>query len=379
MAAGTGSIQTRMDRRLKYRARYWHNGKQYSKSFERKTDAQLWLRNELSKLDNGSWLDPNAGRVTVREWSEEWLHGLTDQKPKTLHGYQSLLRSRVLPEFGDLELRQVTPAQVRKWMTAMSKEGLSNARSRQARQVLFSMYEVAVADGLVGRNPVAQVKAPSVRRRRQLFLNADQVSRLANACDEIQEGMGMLIRFAAYSGCRWGESVALRRSSVSKDGRRVRIKEAATEVGGRLEFGTPKTHEVRTVLLPKFVAARLAEHIEDLPKDALVFTTKTGGPLRGSNHRRSVWVPACEASKMPATLLFHDLRDTAASLMISAGASIKAIQRQLGHSSASMTLDVYGSLFEEDLEELADRLDEKFAASDMASTGSEDKVVHLAR
>jgi len=65
--------------------------------------------------------------------------------------------------------------------------------------------------------------------------------------------------------------------------------------------------------------------------------------------------------------------------MISAGASIKAIQRQLGHSSASMTLDVYGSLFEEDLEELADRLDEKFAASDMASTGSEDKVVHLAR
>ncbi len=66
--------------------------------------------------------------------------------------------------------------------------------------------------------------------------------------------------------------------------------------------------------------------------------------------------------------------------MISAGASIKAVQRQLGHSSASMTLDTYGSLFESDLEELADRLDEKFAAADKTLARPQDaKVVHLPR
>ncbi len=82
---------------------------------------------------------------------------------------------------------------------------------------------------------------------------------------------------------------------------------------------------------------------------------------------------------MPEGLLVHDLRDTAASLAISAGASIKAIQRMLGHASASMTLDVYASLFEEDLEDLADRLDARFAAADVTLTGGEDKVVHLPR
>ena len=83
---------------------------------------------------------------------------------------------------------------------------------------------------------------------------------------------------------------------------------------------------------------------------------------------------------MPQGLVVHDLRDTAASLMISAGASIMAVQRQLGHASASMTLDVYGSLFESDLEELADRLDERFAVADVALARPEDhKVVHLPR
>jgi integrase len=66
---------------------------------------------------------------------------------------------------------------------------------------------------------------------------------------------------------------------------------------------------------------------------------------------------------MPADLVPHDLRDTAASLAISTGASIKAVQRMLGHASAAMTLDVYGSLFEEDLEALADRLEERFGSS----------------
>ena len=380
--AGSGSIQKRKDRPDKpYRARYWApDGKQKSKSFAKKTDAQLWLRNELGKLDSGEWLDPKAGAVTVREWSETWLHGLTGKKPKTLSGYESILRSRLLPKFGDHQLRQVTPAGVRSWMAEMAAEGLSPASIRQQRQVLHAMLEVGVADGLLSRNPTAHVKAPSVSRRRQLFLTAEQLARLADACEERQEGAGVLVRFLGYSGLRWGEAVALRRSAINLDRRRVRVKESATEVGGKLEWGTPKTHEARSVILPAFVAVRLASHIEGIDKEALVFTAPQGGPLRNSNFRRGVWTAACEESGMPEDLLIHDLRDTAASLAISAGASIKAIQRMLGHASASMTLDVYASLFEEDLEELADRLDAKFAAADVTPTRpQDDKVVHLPR
>lgn len=380
--AGSGSIQKRKDRPDKpYRARYWApDGKQKSKSFAKKTDAQLWLRNELGKLDSGEWLDPKAGAVTVREWSETWLHGLTGKKPKTLSGYESILRSRLLPKFGDHQLRQVTPAGVRSWMAEMAAEGLSPASIRQQRQVLHAMLEVGVADGLLGRNPTAHVKAPSVSRRRQLFLTAEQLARLADACEERQEGAGVLVRFLGYSGLRWGEAVALRRSAINLDRRRVRVKESATEVGGKLEWGTPKTHEARSVILPAFLCTRLASHVDGMSPNDLVFRASRGGPLRSSNFRRDVWTAACAESAMPEGLLVHDLRDTAASLAISAGASIKAVQRMLGHASASMTLDVYASLFEEDLEELADRLDAKFAAADVTPTRpQDDKVVHLPR
>ena len=91
----------------------------------------------------------------------------------------------------------------------------------------------------------------------------------------------------------------------------------------------------------------------------LVFTALQGGPLRLNVFRKRVFTPAAAAIGKP-DLVPHDLRDTAASLAISSGASIKAVQRMLGHASAAMTLDTYGSLFEEDLEALAKRLEERF-------------------
>jgi integrase len=199
------------------------------------------------------------------------------------------------------------------------------------------------------------VKPPRVEKRRQLFLNADQLDALADAAGLQQTGVDALIRLLGYSGLRWGEAVALGWENVDTARRRIHVKAAATEIGGRLEWGTPKTHEVRTVIVPGFV-------IDDLgpPGDGLVFTAPKGGPLRHSNFTRDVWAPACEVSGMPEGLLIHDLRDTAASLAISAGASIKAVQRMLGHASAAMTLDTYGSLFTEDLEDLADRMESRY-------------------
>ncbi len=374
-----GSIQHRADRPKPWRARFHGpDGRQHSRSFVRKVDAERWLRAELGKLDKGEWLDPKAGRITVAEWSETWLRGIT-LKPKTRAGYVSVLRSRVLPTFGEYQLRQVTPATVREWMAAMAEE-VGPARVRQARQLLHQMLEVAVADGLIARNPTARIKAPTVRPRRQLFLAAEQVSRLANACEERQAGTGVLVRFLAYTGLRWGEAVALRRSAISLDRRRVRVKESATEVAGHLEWGSPKTYETRTVILPGFLAARLAAHVDGMAAEDLVFTAPHGGPLRTSNFRRDVWARAGVESRMPPGLLVHDLRDTAASLAISAVASIKAVQRMLGHASAKMTLDTYGSLFEEDREDLADRLDDRFREADVTHTRpSDDRVLRFPR
>lgn len=96
--------------------------------------------------------------------------------------------------------------------------------------------------------------------------------------------------------------------------------------------------------------------LDDKRADALVFTALRGGPLRLNNFRRRVFTPAAERIGKP-DLVPHGLIDTVAPLAISSGASIKAVRRMLGHASAKMTLDVYGSLLEKDLEPLADRIE----------------------
>jgi integrase len=148
--------------------------------------------------------------------------------------------------------------------------------------------------------------------------------------------------------------------------RRATVSESATEVNGRLVVGTPKSHLTRSVGLPRFVAYLLTEHCAGIGTDDLVFTSPRGGYLRSANFRISVWKPALESAGIESSLRVHDLRATAASLMILAGASIKAVQRALGHSSAKVTLDTYAGLFEDDLEALADRLDERLTGTDVA-------------
>ncbi|WP_197701252.1 tyrosine-type recombinase/integrase [Micromonospora coriariae] len=103
-------------------------------------------------------------------------------------------------------------------------------------------------------------------------------------------------------------------------------------------------------------------------RDELVFTAPNGGPLRNTNLRSRVFLPAA-ASIGLAGVTPHDLRHTAASLAVAAGANVKAVQRMLGHASASMTLDAYAGLFGDDLDAVANRLDEAVAARDRTIQG----------
>lgn len=350
-----GSIN-RIDRPKPWRARYYApDGRQISKSFRRKVDAEKWLRREEAKADRGDWVDPAGGTTVFAEVAASWFAGLHELKRKTLDGYHWHLQSRVLPVFSNKQLRQITPAMVREWQTELLGRGLSTGTVRQSRQVLSLILGQAADDGLIARNPVAKVKPPTVRPRRQLFLTAFELGRLADESGHY----GPLVWFLGWSGLRLGEAVALRAGRVDPKRRRVRVEESATESESGLVWGKPKTHEARTVILPRFVMERIKPLVDGKDPDDLVFTAPRGGAIRANTFRRRHFDLAAERIGYP-DLLIHDLRDTAASLAISTGASIKAVQRMLGHASAAMTLDTYGSLFEEDLEALADRLDERY-------------------
>lgn len=160
----------------------------------------------------------------------------------------------------------------------------------------------------------------------------------------------------AYCGLRFGELAALRVRRVDLLRRRLEVAESVTEEAGRVVFGTPKTHQRRWVPVPRLLAAELGAQLVGKGPDDLVFTSAEGGPLRVTNFRTRHFDRAAALVRLDG-LTPHELRHTAASLAVSAGANVKAVQRLLGHASASLTLDVYSGLFDDDLEAVADLLD----------------------
>ena len=363
MRSRSGWVEDRRGRNgRRWRARYrGPDGRVRSRSFARKLDAERWIDTQLVRIDRGEWTDPAAGDVTLAEWSQKWMRSLL-LKATTRAEYESLLQSRILPEFGAMAINRITPTAIREWTASMIADGLSASRVRAAKGRLAQCLEVAVIDGMLLRNPAAAVNTPPVRRRPQRFLDVADVAALAEAAENQQAGSGLVVQVLAYVGLRWGELVALRRSRIDMLRRRIEVAESATEIGATLTWSTPKSHEPRTVTMPSTVVDQLAEHLGSVASDELVFTAPRGGPLRSSTWRRQVWVPATSEVGVEA-LRVHDLRHTAASLMISSGASIKAVQRQLGHSTATMTLDLYGHLYDDDLDALADALDRRIAQS----------------
>ena len=184
------------------------------------------------------------------------------------------------------------------------------------------------------------------------FLSHQQVADLAAAAGSY----GTLVNVLAYTGLRWGEAAGLRAGRVDLTRRRLEIVEATSEVRGEIIFGTPKTHQRRSVPFPRFLTEPLAALVADKAPDDLVFTSPDGHVLRNTNFRHRVFDPAARQAGLTG-LTPHELRHTAASLAVAAGANIKAVQQMLGHASAAMTLDVYAGLFADDLDAVAERLD----------------------
>jgi integrase len=347
-----GNVAKRPDG--KWRARYRDAaGKEHAKHFDRKLDAERWLATVHVAQARGEWVDPARGKVTVEQYAQIWLEGLAYLKPTTRHRYASILRQHVVPRWGRVPLTKITHGDVVSWVGTLTREGAAASTVRQTYRVLALVLDLAIRDGRLARNPAAGVKLPRPTEGDKRFLTHEQVARLAAEC---REPYDLLVLVLAYTGLRWGELAALRVHDVHLDTRRINVARSMTEVNGKAVFGTPKNHQRRQVPLPTFLVDRLAEHIAGKGSTDLLFSSPHGGVLRNNNFRRDLFDAAATAAGLDG-LTPHELRHTAASLAIAAGANVKAVQRMLGHASAAMTLDVYAGLFGDDLDTLATNLD----------------------
>ncbi len=135
----------------------------------------------------------------------------------------------------------------------------------------------------------------------------------------------LFVLLLGYTGLRWGEATALRVCDIDLNRRRIDVRRAFSNVGGRVVLGTPKSHQSRTVPIPRFLATELKAAVDGKRADDLVFTVPGGSVMRLSNWRRSVFLPARSRAGMSVRFRIHDLRRTAASLMktarVASGAS----------------------------------------------------------
>lgn len=180
---------------------------------------------------------------------------------------------------------------------------------------------------------------------------------------------GPMIRFLAYTGLRWGEAIALRVGDIDDVRSRINVRQNAPRVDGRYVLGTPKSHESRSVTPPIFLLSEIRTLTRGRMLTDFVFgdgTTLLAQPAHGDGWFAQAKKRARAAdSDFPSGITLHDLRHTAASLAISSGANVKAVQRMLGHASTAMTLDVYADLFDDDLGSVATALE----ASRIAALG----------
>jgi integrase len=342
-----------------WRARYrGPDNYERSKTFDRRADAERWLTEMQISKARGIWVDPALGKITLANWSERWIEARTPVlKAKTSFGYRSMLRSRILPTFGRWKLASIGPSDVQAWINSMQSDRLSASRVRQANIVLSMMLKAAVREGLIVRNAATDADLPRIPHREAAYLEPAQVKRIAQAMTEPYD---LLVRILGTLGLRFGEAVALRRRSVDLLRRRLIVDESVAEVGKDLIFGPTKTHAARRVPLTPGLAADLTQHLErrvSSDPDGLLFPAPDGGPLRHSNFYHRQWQPALRRCNVPAGGV-HVLRHSAAAALISSGASPKAVEAILGHRSAAFTLTAYGHLFDEDLDEVAVRLED---------------------
>lgn len=328
------------------------SGRQRKKSFRRKVDAERFLAGLAADMNRGAYIDPLAGKVLVGAYAERWLSGLSHLKDSTAERYREIVRRHIIPTWGTWQLAKISRSDVTSWLGRLSAEGLSAGTIRKVYLVLSMMLDAAVADSRIARNPAKGVPLPRQARKEPRFLSADDLGRLITAAG----GDGLHIAVLGLTGLRFGEFAALRVGKLDPVRHRLTVSQSVSVVGSQMVWTTPKTHRTRSVPVPPALTARLVDAAGGRDRNDLLFPAPMGGPIRLNNWRRRVFAPACEAAGITGATP-HDLRHTAASLAIAAGANVKAVQQMLGHASAAMTLDVYAGLFPDDLDAVGRSLD----------------------
>jgi integrase len=342
-------------------------------------DAERELRRLLHAVDTGEHVDPT--RLTVQQWLSSWLDAVrVEVAPKTHERYEAIVNGFLVPTLGHFPIAKLASAHIQdaysKWSVGGRLDGKDGGLSAQTRhhlhRVMSAALTRAVEQQVIARNPCDAFKKrlPKVERREMSTLTSAQAQRLLEAIQHRRVYWPVLIAFAA--GMRRGEILALRWRNISESGI-VRVVESVEETKAGLRFKPPKRDRVRSITLPGFAVEELRRRKLEQAEELLrLGVRQDGGTLVCARADGSVMRPSSlshEFAKIAGLVpgvprvRFHDLRHSHATELLLAGVHPKVAQERLGHSSISVTLDLYSHVTETMQEDAAARLDSAFRSA----------------
>lgn len=353
---GEGTVWQRSDGRWVARLTFFDDtgrkrrADKYAKS---KREAQAHLRSMRRHAEDGVPLVESA--LTVGAWSERWIArslAASPRKATTKETYGRLIRHHLVEgSLGSVRLDKLTPSKVEEWIGDLG-ERRSESTCRQVHALLCLVLDGAVREGLVRRNAARTVRKPRVSTRDARAYSSQEVAVLLAAAKD--ERLASLLKIYAYTGMRKGEALALRWSDVDLESSSVRITGSLARVGGELQRLEPKTAKSRrgVPLVPEAVEAlreqRVRQARERLAAGAawtdsgFVFTTEAGTALDPRNVLRWFYSLRDRAGIDGGSI--HSLRHSAASVLLANGVPMPIVSDVLGHSSISITVDMYGHM-----------------------------------
>src|SRR6266536_865551 len=295
--------------------------REVSKTFDRRADAARWRREGLTARDRSGFLDPKAGKITVRAYGERWRAAQLQHRPNTRRLVESTLRLHVYPHIGDRPMNRVLRSDVQALVKLWEDEGAAPRSIKDTWYAfLRSMFAAAVNDDVISRSPCSGIKLPEVTDAQLVPLTASQVQDLADAIDQRFRAV-VLVGFGC--GTRISEAAGLTRGCVDFLGREIAI---VQQLDNRVPYPlvplkNSRRRPSRTVPAPGYVREALSEHIRryGVGERELLFTAAQGGPATQSAIRVA-FRDACRKAGLPDSVTYHDLRHGFASEMLVQGA-----------------------------------------------------------
>lgn len=362
----------------------YRQGKPHRKYVTRRTRAEVAaeLRRLLEAQRHGQLV--TTGGMTVGEWFAVYLDQVAKPglRPRTFDRYSSDIAGHILPAIGRHRLDKLRPAQLAGLYNAKAAEGLSPASLRHIHAVIRRALNVAVRWQVLAANPAVLVDAPQARPHEFVPLSAVQARRLIHAAKQDRMQARWLVGLAL--GLRQGEALGLWWEDIDLNAGLLRVRRALQrQRGGGLVFTDPKTQRSkRTLPLPAPLLTALRDHQQQQAKEQItagslwrgspcVFTTPVGTPIDPRNDYREFKKLLAHA-ELPSVRL-HDLRHTAASLLLAQGVPARVVMEILGHSAIALTMNTYSHVAPEVSREAADRMAQMLWQNDDEDQADDDQ------